>query len=134
MHVSAPPDSANEAMKTLVICLGCAFILAGCATNDFKVVDALSVGMSDEQAKESIESYGFQREARINRPDEGWPDTDDSFTDLPGRAHSVEKELNTVIECAEHYPVGHGLLGAGDLFLFYDETGHLVKYYRRHIN
>ena len=112
----------------------CALTLVGCVTNDFKVVDALSVGMSDGKAKETIESYGFQREERINRPDEGWPEPDGSFLDLPGRAHWAEKELNTVIEFAEYYPVGHGLLGYGQLFLFYDEAGQLVKYYRRQIN
>ena len=134
MHIPARPRSAIHTMTQVVIGLGCAFTLVGCVTNDFKVVDALSVGMSDEQAKETIQSYGFQREERINRPDEGWPDPDNSFVDLPGRAQSVEKELNTVIECAEYYPVGHGLLGYGQLFLFYDETGHLVKCYRRQVN
>ncbi|MDT7042080.1 hypothetical protein [Candidatus Nitronereus thalassa] len=98
------------------------------------VVDALSKGMTREQADETIESYGFQRELSLNRPDKGWPDTDESFENLPWRAKLVEDERNTTIAHAEPYPVSHGLLSFGQLFLFYYESGCLVKYYQRQIN
>ena len=111
-----------------------ALALIGCVTDDFKVVDALSEGMTKEQAAKTIASYGFRLESSLNRPEEGWVDEGESFTNLPGRARRVEEELNTVIAVAEYYPVHHGLLGFGQLFLFYDGSERLVKYYRRQIN
>ena len=115
--------------------IGCIFTVVGCGeSNDFKVVDELSEGMTREQAGKTIESYGFRRELSLSRPAAGWPHTDESFDELPVRAKQVEEELSTTIEYAEYYPVHHGLLGFGQLFLFYDESGRLVKHYRRQIN
>ena len=54
--------------------------------------------------------------------------------DLPKRAAAVEERLQRRIGSAEYYPVTHGLLGFGKLFLFYDENGRLVEFYRININ
>lgn len=108
--------------------------LAGCATNDFKVVDALAIGMSQERAEETIASYGFVREESLTRPKSGWPESSGNFTNLSGRANYVEKEKKIIIKDADYYPVYHGLLGFGQLFLFFDEDGSLVDFYRKQIN
>jgi hypothetical protein len=34
----------------------------------------------------------------------------------------------------EYYPVYHGILGFGQLFLFYDEDRRLASFYRKQIN
>lgn len=110
------------------------FILVSCTTSDFKVVEALETGMSKQEARSTIASYAFQREQIIERPDNGWPKSDGTITNLPGRANAVENTLNIDIRSAEYYPVGHGLLGFGQLFLFYDNNDRLVHYYRKQIN
>ena len=118
----------------IVTLIGIAFLIAGCAaTDDFKVVEALHKGMSMQEAKTTIESYSFQRHSIITRSKEGWEESDD-ITDLSKRALRVEEKLNITIETAEYYPVSHGILGFGQLFLFYDKEGSLVYYYRKQIN
>ncbi len=109
-------------------------ILAGCATNDFKVVDALKDGITQAEAKEIIASYGFTVEQSLTRPELGWPDSDESFANLAGRAKRIEAETGLTVATAEYYPVGHGMFGFGQLFLFYDGTGKLLYHYRRQIN
>lgn len=111
----------------------CTLLLCGCVTNDFKVVDALRAGLSKEEARATIASFGFERSQVLERPASGWT-SDGTFTNLPSRAHVIEERTKQKIVTAEYYPVGHGLLGAGQLFLFYDEGGRLVKFYRYQIN
>ena len=111
-----------------------AFILAGCTTADFKVVDAIKPGMSAAEAKAVINSYGFEIGKSEVRPAQGWPSEREDFTALGWRAGQAEKRLSTHITLSEYYPVGHGLLGAGQLFLFYGEDGRLVDFYRYQIN
>ena len=117
----------------MLLLLG-ALILPGCVTNDFKVVDALHTGMSKEEAHATIASFSFQREQALVRPKSGWPESEHTFTDLPGRAHAAESQLKKMISSAEYYPVGHGLFGFGQLFLFYDEQDRVASFYRRQIN
>ncbi len=58
-----------------------------------------------------------------------------TFADSAGqRAAAQEARTGKRISLVEYYPVGHGLLGAGELFLFYDEAGHLINFYRYQIN
>jgi hypothetical protein len=111
----------------------CALLLGGCVTKDFKVVEALRAGLSKEEAKAMIASFGFERSQVLERPASGWV-SDGTFTNLPSRAHVVEERTKKKIVSAEYYPVGHGLFGAGQLFLFYDEDGRLVDFYRYQIN
>ena len=111
-----------------------AIILSGCVTtNDFKVVDALQIGMSREEVKATIFSYGFQLEEVLSRPSLGWVG-DDTFTNLPGRAKYAEERAGKNVKIAEYYPVGHGILGFGQLFVFYDNEEKVVEFYRRQIN
>jgi hypothetical protein len=110
-----------------------ALMVGGCVTKDFKVVDALRAGLTKEEAKATIASFGFERSQALERPASGWA-SDGTFTNLPSRAHVVEERTKRKIVTAEYYPVGHGLFGAGQLFLFYDEGGRLVDFYRYQIN
>jgi len=110
-----------------------ALLVSGCVTSDFKVVDALRAGLTKEEAKATIASFGFERSQIIERPASGWI-SDGTFTNPSSRAHVVEERTKTKIATAEYYPVGHGLFGAGQLFLFYDEGGRLVDFYRYQIN
>jgi hypothetical protein len=114
--------------------LAALLLLAGCVTADFKVVDALRFGMTADEARATIASFSFERESALERPDSGWPAADGSFTDLAGRARAREVKLQVIIQRAEYYPVHHGLLGFGQLFLFYDDRGRLVDFYRHQIN
>jgi hypothetical protein len=41
-------------------------LTGGCVTNDFKVVDALKVGMSPAEARSAIQSYGFSNEKSLD--------------------------------------------------------------------
>lgn len=111
-----------------------ALLLPACTTSDFKVVEALRIGMTKAQAQSTIAAFSFRRDQALDRPVSGWPETDDTFTNLPGRARAAERQAKTKIASAEYYPVGHGVLGFGQLFLFYDENGRLVHFYRRQIN
>lgn len=108
-------------------------LISGCVTKDFKVVDALRAGLTKEEAKGTIASFGFERSEILERPADGWV-SDGTFTNLPSRAHFVEERTKKKIVTAEYYPVGHGMFGAGQLFLFYDESGHLIEFYRYQIN
>jgi len=90
--------------------------------------------MSQTEAKETIASFGFKRELFKARPTDGWPVKDGTFQNLSGRALNVEKRQQQRIESAEVYPVGHGLLGYGLLYLFYGSDGRLVHFYRYQIN
>jgi hypothetical protein len=110
-----------------------ALLFSGCATNDFKVVDALRVGITKEEANATIATHGFERSQTLERPASGWI-SDGTFTNLPSRARAVEERSHQKIVTAEYYPVGHGLFGAGQLFLFYGEDGRLVNFYRYQIN
>jgi hypothetical protein len=108
--------------------------LMGCTTNDFKVVDALKIGMSKNEARSVIESFSFELETDLTRPASGWGKSDDTFFNLSGRAKQVESEFGIKVLSAEYYPVGHGLFGSGQLFLFYDQNEKLVHCYRKQIN
>jgi hypothetical protein len=111
----------------------CALVFSGCVTKDFKVVDALRAGLTKEEAKATIASFGFERSQVLERPASGWA-SEGTFTNLPSRARVAEERSKKTIATAEYYPVGHGLLGAGQLFLFYGEDGRLVDFYRYQIN
>lgn len=103
-------------------------------TKDFQVVEALSVGMTAAEAKATIESYGFKLEETLERPTDGWP-KERTHWHAPGwSAGGCEAHHKRRIERVEYYPVGHGLFGFAELFLFYDETGHLVDFRRIQIN
>ena len=67
------------------------------------------------------------------RPGDGWSGAQTTM-DLPKRAAAVEERLQRRIGSAEYNPVTHGFLGFGKLFLFYDENGRLVEFYRININ
>lgn len=109
-------------------------LLVGCTTNDFKVVDALQRGMTQKEAQAIIADYGFEKAESLNRPADGWSESEESFTNLSGRAGRIEKEQKVTVEKADYYPVSHGFLGFGQLFLFFDKDGRLIEYYRRQIN
>ena len=119
--------------RTFIAFLAVLTFVVGCKTNDFKVVDALRVGMSQEEARTTISAYGFERREFLIRPTNGWPSVQ-TVMDLPKRAAAVEERRRTTIESAEYYPVHHGLFGFGELFLFYGSDGRLVEFYRHHIN
>ena len=110
------------------------FVVAGCVTKDFKVVDALHLGMSPDEAKSVIQAYGFQMAESLDRPAEGWPQEKETFVDARWRAGREEVRADKRVSRVEFYPVGHGLLGAGQLFLFYGEDGRLMNFYRYQIN
>jgi hypothetical protein len=122
-------------MKSLAksLVLFCAMLFCGCVTKDFKVVGALRVGLTKQEAKTTIASFGFERSQILERPASGWT-SDGTFTNLPLRARAAEVRFEKKIATAECYPVAHGLLGAGELFLFYGEEGRLVDFYRYQIN
>jgi hypothetical protein len=109
-------------------------ILSGCATNDFKVVDALRAGMTESEVHSTIASFGFQRFGREDRPPNGWPENREMFMDLAWRAGMTEKRKKQIVLAAEYYPVQHGMFGVGHLFLFYGQDGKLVEFYRQQIN
>jgi hypothetical protein len=117
-----------------ILALFCSLLLAGCVTNDFKVVDALRIGMSPEEAKSMIQAYGFQLAESIQRPADGWPGERKTFAAADWRAGREEVQSGERVYLVEYYPVGHGLLGAGELFLFYGEDGRLMSFYRHQIN
>ena len=109
-------------------------LLSGCVSADFKVVDALKAGMTDAEAQSAIATFGFSRGDRLSRPSSGWPDERTDFTALAWRAGRIETEKKEKVTAAEYYPVHHGLLGSGQLFLFYGEDGKLLEFYRYQIN
>lgn len=111
-----------------------ALLIAGCVTKDFKVVDALHVGMSPEEAKATIHAYGFELAASLHRPAGGWPKERKTFDATDWRAGREEERSGKQVSLVEFYPVGHGLLGAGQLFLFYGDDGRLMYFYRYQIN
>jgi hypothetical protein len=125
------PPSLTLATPFLVVCG--ALLLSSCDTRDFKVVDALRTGMTREEARATIASFSFQRDKALDRPESGWV-SDQTSLDLPRQAREVEEKLSKTISTVEYYPVHHGLLGFADLLLFYDESGHLVHFYRDQIN
>ena len=111
-------------------------LLSGCVTNDLKVVDALHRGMTVREARSTVESFGFKRSLREVRPSGGWASEDPQhpLPNLPGRAKYQEEQLAIRISEIDYYPVGHGLMGLGMLFLFYDSHMRLAHYYRYQIN
>jgi hypothetical protein len=111
-----------------------ALLLSGCVTNDFKVVDALKLGMSPEEAQTTIKSFGFTLGQSLSRPANGWPAEKKTFEATDWRAREVEARSGRRVSLVEYYPVGHGLLGAGQLFLFYGDDRQLVDFYRYQIN
>jgi hypothetical protein len=111
-----------------------ALLLSGCTTSDYKVVDAIKPEMTALEAKAVINSYGFEIGKSEIRPTKGWPSEREDFTALGWRAGQAEQKLSKRIALAEYYPVGHGMFGAGQLFLFYSEDGRLLDYYRYQIN
>lgn len=114
----------------LLVTLG----LTGCATNDFKVVEALRKGMSQDEARTTIANHGFARKEVLARPATGWATAEKSYTRLGERAEYMEKQLGTIVSSAEYYPVYHGMFGFGELCLFYDVEGRLIHFYRHQIN
>ena len=90
--------------------------------------------MSQAQAKATIKLYGFDRQELMRRSENGWPTNLGSSSELARRAASEESRLKERVSFAEFYPVGHGILGYGELFLFYGENGRLRSYYRHQIN
>ena len=119
--------------QLLGCCVAAILLGGGCKTNDFKVVDALRTGMSQEEARGTISGYGFERGEFLVRPADGWSGAQTTMN-LPERTAAVEERRQTRIGSAEYYPVTHGFLGYGQLFLFYDENGRLVEFYRININ
>jgi hypothetical protein len=111
-----------------------AALCASCVTNDFRVVEALKPGMTQVEASDVITSFGFERRTVMNRPLDGWATTDGTFENIHGRASAIEEELRQEVRVAEMYPVGHGLLGFGLLYLFYGPDGRLLEHYRYQIN
>ena len=109
-------------------------LLAGCVTNDFKVVDALKPGMTPQQAQETINSFGFTLAQSLPRPASDWPTERKTFDATAWRAGREEARSGKRVSLVEYYPVGHGMLGAGQLFLFYGEDGRLAHFYRYQIN
>jgi major membrane immunogen (membrane-anchored lipoprotein) len=120
--------------RALVGAVVASLLLTACVTNDFKVVDALRRGMDPAEANATIASFGFQRRESLSRPQGGWPTKRGAFSDLAWRAGVEETRVKEEIASAEFYPVHHGLLGYGELFLFYGKEGKLVSYYRHQIN
>ena len=90
--------------------------------------------MTQAEAQETIASFGFKRDLLKDRPADGWPAKDGTFANVSGRALAVEKRVEQKVESAELYPVGHGLLGFGLLYLFYGSDGRLIHFYRYQIN
>lgn len=109
-------------------------LVGGCVTNDFKVVDALKIGMSQDEAQTVIRAYGFSRAETLQRPAGGWPSERKAFVATDWRAGREESRAGQRISKVDFYPVGHGLFGAGQLFLFFGEDGRLVNFYRYQIN
>ena len=71
----------------------------------------------------------------IDRATSGWPkEREKAFADTGWRAGREEERTGKRIVRAEYYPVGHGFLGAGELYLFYGEDGRLISFYRYQIN
>jgi len=118
----------THAILILITALG-----AGCVTNDFKVVDALRPGLSHSEAADIIAGYGFEKESATDRPRQGWQ-RDGTFENLGGRAAAVEQKLQQPVSAVELYPVHHGVLGYGLLFLFYGADERLLHFYRYQIN
>ncbi len=122
-------------MKPRILILSCVFgLLTGCVSNDFKVVDALRVGMNQTEARATIQSYGFESVEHIARPSDGWPKERANAPESAWRARKVEEHGKEEVSLVEYYPVHHGLLGFGQLFLFYGKDGRLLDFYRYHIN
>jgi hypothetical protein len=115
-----------------LLCALC--LLSGCVSADFRVVDALRAGMTESEAQSAIASFGFQRSDHLARPPSGWPAERGDFTALAWRAGIIETQKKQIVAIAEYYPVHHGLLGAGQLFLFYGADGKLLEFYRYQIN
>ena len=109
-------------------------LLAGCVTNDFKVVDTLKLGMTPQEAQATIKSFGFALAHSLTRPVDGWPADRKTFDATDWRAGREEARTRKRVSLAEYYPVGHGLFGAGQLFLFYGDDGGLAHFYRYQIN
>ena len=109
-------------------------LLAGCVTNDFKVVDSLKAGMTPQEAQETIKSFGFTLSKSLPRPAAGWPAERKAFDATDWRAGREEARTGKPVSLVEYYPVGHGMLGAGELFLFYGDDGQLASFYRHQIN
>jgi hypothetical protein len=122
-------------MKALCLITFLALLFCGCTTNDFRAVDSLREGISQAQAQESIERFGFaSREPEVTRPEAGWTEKGQGYFDVAWRAGVVEKKIQKPIHYAEAYPVSHGFLGYGWIYLFYDSDRVLVHYYRLQIN
>lgn len=112
-----------------------ALLFFGCTTDDFRAVDSLREGVTQNQARESIERFGFtSREPEVERPAAGWTKQGKGYFDVGWRAGLAEEKIHKPIYFAEAYPVSHGLLGYGWIYLFYDSERILVHYYRLQIN
>lgn len=121
---------------TAILVIALTLLGAGCVTGDFKVVDALKVGMTPTEAEQTIASFGFKRTVALSRPEAGWPgERGGSLEQMTGwRAGEQEMNSGIRVSTVELYPVYHGLLGYGELFLFYGENGRLAYFHRHQIN
>jgi hypothetical protein len=125
----------RQNMKQAPYLLLIAMLLAGCTSNDFRAVGDLRVGLPRSQARAEIEKYEFkQKEAEVVKPASGWPVEGKGYLDVALRAGVAEKKIKKEIFSAEAYPVTHGFLGYGWIYLFYDKDGVLIDYYRLQIN
>ena len=111
-----------------------ALSLSGCATNDFKVLDALHPGMTRAEATSTVESFSFSIFASAIRPIDGWTDSVKHKLDIYWWAQWAEDKMQEPVERVDLFPVGHGILGMGELYLFYNNTDHLIYFYRLNIN
>jgi hypothetical protein len=133
-HLVALTVSGKMRVVTTLLFALTLLLTAGCVTNDFKVVDALRVGMSPDEARTAIQSYGFSIAKSLQRPADGWPAERKTFDATDWRAGREEARSGKRVSLVEYYPVHHGILGAGQLFLFYGEDGRLMHFYRYQIN
>ena len=92
--------------------------------------------MTAREARSTVETFGFKRSLHERRPSTGWASEDPQhpLPNLPGRAKAQEERLGIHFSEVDYYPVSHGLMGFGMLFLFYDTHGRLAHHYRYHIN
>lgn len=115
------------ALSLIVLCL------SGCTTNDLRIVDALGRGMSKADTHAVISDFGYQCQESLMRPEDGWSSIK-TMTRLPERALEVESRLESIVSSAEYYPVSGGMLGYGELFLFYNPDDQLMDFYRVDVN
>lgn len=103
-------------------------LLTACSSNTYKVVDALKPGMTPDEARTAIQSYGFTQATSLTRPADGWPKAPESFVSPGWKAGQMETRIGKQVHRVEYYPLAEG---AVQLFLFYSEEGRLLTYHRQ---